>query len=120
MTDELDTVFSLLSNARRRYAIRYCVEQEGPVDLGELAKHVAAREAGTTMDVVTTDRRTTVYVALYQTHLSKLAAADVVEWDKRAGIVEARPRARYLCRYVDRLEAEGLVDRVRTMVGSVW
>lgn len=116
----LDEAFGLLANERRRRAIRYCVDQDEPVNLGELARHIAAREQECAPGSVTSGQRQNVYVALYQTHLAKLSAADIVAWDKRDGIVEARPRAAQLCRRVNQFESEGLVGQMRTMVGSVW
>ena len=39
-----DTAFDLLSNARRRLALQYLQEANGPVSIGELATNVAAME----------------------------------------------------------------------------
>ena len=37
-------IFDVLQNERRRYTLQYLRENEGPVQLGDLASHVAAQE----------------------------------------------------------------------------
>ena len=83
-----DEVYTLFSPPRRREIVRYLaseVDDDEWVDFGEIAKYVAARENGKSVDEVTTDERKTVYVAMYQQHLDVLEEADVIDWDERSG-----------------------------------
>lgn len=76
-----DDVFDILSNARRRFVLYYLREAGEPVELGELARELAAWENETPASDLTTQQRKRVYVSLYQTHIQKLAEADIVEYD---------------------------------------
>ena len=76
-------VFSLLSNQRRRYAVRACQELETPVELGELAEYVAARECEKPVEQITSEERRRVYSSLQQRHLDKLEAAGVIELERK-------------------------------------
>lgn len=82
-----DTVFDILSNARRRFVLYYLRETENPVELGELAKELAAWENDTSVEELTEKQRKRVYVSLYQTHIQKLARAGLIEYDQDAATV---------------------------------
>lgn len=82
-----DAAFDILSNARRRFVLYYLREAGEPVELGELAKELAAWENETTPSELTKQERKRVYVSLYQTHIQKLADADVIEYDQDTGMV---------------------------------
>lgn len=82
-----DTVFDILSNARRRYVLHYLREKGEPVELGELAQELAAWENETTVEELTKQQRKRVYVSLYQTHIQKLANAGLVEYDRDTGMI---------------------------------
>jgi len=73
------TVHEVLSNDRRRLVLEALREAGGAAELGDLAEAVAARETGT--DPPPSDARQSVYVSLQQTHLPKLDALDLVEYD---------------------------------------
>jgi len=77
-----DTVFTLLSNGRRRQVVRAFQELEPPVTLGELAEHVAAVENDKPVTAVTGEERRRVYTALQQRHLDQLADAGIIEYDR--------------------------------------
>ncbi|PSP80152.1 hypothetical protein BRC81_02885 [Halobacteriales archaeon QS_1_68_20] len=83
-------VQELLQNSRRRHVVDL-IDEYGALAIGELAERVAARETGVDPEQVPSDDRKRVYVGLYQCHLDKLDEADVVEYDKRGGLVEAGP-----------------------------
>lgn len=71
----LDTVFALLSDARRRHVIA-TLDTSDPLGLSELAEAVARRERpGADPDPETVRQ---VEVALRHVHVPKLAAAEVV------------------------------------------
>lgn len=82
-----DDAFDILSNARRRFVLYYLREAGEPVELGELAGELAAWENETTPAELTKQQRKRVYVSLYQTHIQKLADADVIDYDQDSGMV---------------------------------
>lgn len=77
-----DVVFHALSNRRRRLLIRVLGDAEEPMRIGPLATRVAAREHGVEVSVVTARQRKSVYTALHQNHLPKLAEAGFVAADR--------------------------------------
>lgn len=85
-----EAVFDLLSNRRRRYTL-HCLEQEGTVELGDLARRVAAWETGKDVDAISASERKNVYTSLQQFHLPKLDEKGIVEFDDRKGTVEPGP-----------------------------
>ncbi|MFC6718117.1 hypothetical protein ACFQGT_10805 [Natrialbaceae archaeon GCM10025810] len=96
-----DEVFHILQTRRRRDVLRYLREADGPVELRDLAEQVAAWEHGTTVDGLSSGQRQRVYISLYQSHLPKLDNRGIVAYDKDRGIVERRPRAAELDRYLE-------------------
>ncbi|WP_255149588.1 DUF7344 domain-containing protein [Halorarius halobius] len=96
----LEHRFEILRNARRRYALEYLRERGGPVVIGDLAEHVAARETGTARDQLTRQERKRAYVGLYQCHLPTMDEASVVELDTTRGIVSPGPAAPGLYPYL--------------------
>ena len=86
-TDSRDTMYKILANRRRRYTIQHLKSQDDEVTLGALAEQVGAWEYGTDPGQLTSAERKTVYTALQQRHLPKMADVGIVEFDKRAGTV---------------------------------
>jgi len=83
-----DTVFDVLSSARRRETIAILREEDTPIELTTLAEIVAARENDTSVEELSSQDRKRVYVSLYQTHLPKLSEAGLVDYDRDAGRVQ--------------------------------
>lgn len=81
-------VFALLGNERRRYLLQYLTSADPPVELGELATRIAAREHGIAVDRVDSTRRKSVYTTLQQLHLPKMDEAGIVDYDARRGVVD--------------------------------
>lgn len=75
-------VFEVLSNARRRYAVRFLLQQGEPVDLRRLSEQVAAWETGKPVGDISATERHRVYNALQQAHLPKMARAGAVRVDR--------------------------------------
>ncbi len=98
-TLESGQIFDLLSNHRRRYAIHYCKREGEPVELGDLAEHVAAWELDKEVEELTSAERKRVYTSLQQTHLPTLAEAEMVEFDDRT--IELTEKANELDVYLD-------------------
>jgi hypothetical protein len=98
---DLDTVFRMLKNHRRRHVVRYLRRHDGVATLSDLAEHMAASEEGTTVEALTSRQRKRVYVSLYQGHLPKMDDADVIEYDRDRGSIEAGPHMEDLETYLD-------------------
>ncbi len=89
-TDEITSadVYDLLANKRRRYAIHYLKQVDGPVSARELAEQVAAWENDKPIDRLDSQERKRVYISLYQSHLSTLDEAGLVHYDEDTKEVE--------------------------------
>ncbi|WP_435068649.1 DUF7344 domain-containing protein [Haloplanus sp. C73] len=96
-----DTVFSLLSNQRRRYVIHYLHRTPEPASLRDLTEQVAAWENGVTVEDLEYKQRKRVYTSLHQTHLPKLVEAGIVEYDRDEGTVALTDRAAALDTYLE-------------------
>lgn len=88
-----DRVFDILSSPRRRYVLYFLRTEPNPIQLTDLAEHVAAWENDTTVEELSTQQRKRVYVSLYQTHLPKLAEAGLVDYDEETGAVAIDSKA---------------------------
>ncbi|MHC3436838.1 DUF7344 domain-containing protein [Natrialbaceae archaeon A-gly3] len=95
-----DELFHLLQNERRRMVLEYLRGTEGPVRMRDVAEQVAAWEHDTTVKGLTSTQRQRVYIPLYQSHLSKLDKAGIIEYQKNRGIVERKPLADYVDQYL--------------------
>jgi hypothetical protein len=97
----LDQVFEIAKNERRRHALRFLRDQEGPAELGTLAERIAAVENDTTVDAISSQERKRVYVGLYQCHLPKMDDMDIVEFNQNRGLIELGPNAEQIYPYID-------------------
>lgn len=103
-SDDLDRghIFEILSNERRRHVIDYLQQRKnGPVDLGTLVTHVAARESRVPPEHVSPDDRKSVYVGLRQTHLPKMDSYNVIEYDPDRGTIEPTETADRVRMYME-------------------
>lgn len=111
-----DRVFHLLQNERRRATLRYLQDTDGVIDMRDIVEHVAAREYDTDVRALSSTERQRVYIALYQSHLPKLADSGVIEYDQSRGHVERTPLADELDRYLidesDRSETYDAKERL--------
>ena len=88
-----DTIFSMLSNRRRRYVLYYLNRNPGPASLRDLAERIAAWENDVEVANLDYKQRKRVYTSLHQTHLPKLDEAGVVDYDRSAGTITLADRA---------------------------
>lgn len=95
-----DEIFHLLQNERRRLVLRYLRGTEEPVRMRDVAEQVAAWEHDTTVAELTSKQRQRVYIPLYQSHLSKLDEAGLIDYQKNRGIVERKPFADQVDQYL--------------------
>lgn len=100
-----DTLFSLLSNPRRRYILSYLNGTDEPILLQDLASEVAAWEIETDPDQLTDKQQKRLYVSLYQTHIPKLEEAGIVDYESDTGEIRLTHRGDDLNRYLDDEEA---------------
>ncbi|MDQ2051486.1 hypothetical protein RBH26_13460 [Natronolimnohabitans sp. A-GB9] len=95
-----DEIFHLLQNERRRLVLRYLRGTDEPVRMRDVAEQVAAWEHDTTVEELTSKQRQRVYIPLYQSHLSKLDEAGLIEYQKNRGIVERKSLADRVDQYL--------------------
>lgn len=96
-----DAIFEVLRNQRRRYVLHYLKQQDEPVQLQELIEQVAAWENDKPVEEVTSEEHQRVYVALMQTHLPRMEAADVINYDEEERLVEPSDLAANLDIYLE-------------------
>ena len=101
-----DTIFETLSNQRRRYALHYLGQVEGPVTIRELSEQIAAWEHGVDRSAVTPKIRKRVYTALHQTHLPKMHQRGIVDFDTDRGVVELTDSVADFAIYLDVVTVE--------------
>jgi hypothetical protein len=97
----LDVMFEVLKNERRRFVLKHFDEHDGPVALGDLAEHVAAKENDKPRRELTSGERKRVYVGLYQCHLPKMDDANIVDFNRNRGRIELGENADLLNEYLD-------------------
>jgi len=95
-----DTVFDLLSSARRRYILYHLRQHEGEASINELASQIAVWENDVPPDELTRQDEKRVYVSLYQTHVPKLEEQGIVDYDGDTGVVRLTDRAYQVDRYL--------------------
>ena len=96
-----DTIFSVLSNQRRRYVIHYLKHHRGSVTVRDLSRQTAAWENGVTVEELTYKQRKRVYTSLHQTHLPKLDDSGVIDYDRDRGTVSLDERSREVEMYLE-------------------
>ncbi len=101
-----DTVYEVLSNARRRFVISRLRRADGAVSINDLSEAVAAWENDVPQAELTDKQIKRVYVSLYQIHVPKLDEAGLVEYDKDSGLVELTPAVSELESYLPEEETE--------------
>ncbi|WP_267642819.1 DUF7344 domain-containing protein [Haloarchaeobius amylolyticus] len=94
-------IFDVLRNQRRRFVLQYLKRVGEPVELGELATQVAAWEYRTPCDEVTSEQRKRVYTTLQQTHLPRMAEANIIEYDSDDGLIQPTTRTKDLSIYLE-------------------
>ena len=91
----LDRVFEVLSEERRRYALYYLEQKDGPVPIEELIEQIAAWETNGSAATIPDEKFREVGLEFYHTDLPKTADLQYVQYDSEAGevtLTEAPPR----------------------------
>lgn len=110
---DLDQVFDLLRNRRRRDVMRWVGSDPDPVEIGTLAVHLAAYECDKEPSQINSEERKRVYISLYQSHLPKMDDLDAIEYDRRSGMVELGPAYETFMRHLP-AEPAGIQPPVQT------
>lgn len=84
----LDEVFDLLSEERRRYALYYLEQADGPVAVEEVAEQVAKWETGNVVGAIPEDKFERIEVELHHTDLPKATEVEYIEYDPAAETIE--------------------------------
>lgn len=112
---EIDMVFEILKNQRRRYVLRYLGMVDEQITLSELAEQIAAWECEKEIKQITSQERKRVYVGLYQCHLLKMDDVSAISYNKPRGKIEPGENMAFFERY---LPPE--TDPQRRLVRSHW
>jgi hypothetical protein len=104
---DLDHVFDVLRNQRRRDVLRYLDQTREPIQIGDLAEQLAAWENDKSVGELSSSERKRMYVGLYQSHLPKMDDLDVVDFDKPRGVVAPGEEMDAYARYLQPPEALG-------------
>ncbi|ELZ51804.1 hypothetical protein C464_00374 [Halorubrum coriense DSM 10284] len=94
-----EQVYAILANERRRRALEHIESAGGAVTVHELSTLVASHET----DEPSPPKRCreSVYTSLVQTHLPKLAALGVIEYDRATQTIELSRHARDVSLYTE-------------------
>lgn len=103
---DLDVVFTILKNRRRRLVLEY-LARHSETSLSDLAEYIAAVENDKPAAELSSQERKRVYVGLYQCHLPRMDETGAVEFDKNRGSVVAGPNIDQFNRYLERSDATG-------------
>lgn len=79
--EELDEIYEILGNRRRRIVLRYLNEKRR-ANLSDMAREIAAIENKKSVGQVDESEGGRMYIALYQVHLPRLEEANIVEVDE--------------------------------------
>lgn len=82
-----ETIFATLSNRRRRYVLHCLRQTDDGMTIRDLSEQLAAWEQNCELTEVRPKERKRLYTALHQTHLPKMDAFGVVEYDRARGVV---------------------------------
>jgi hypothetical protein len=75
---KLGHYYKMVSASRRRETIKI-IQQNGEMDLTDLAERIGAGEENGTIGDLPTKQQKRVYVSIYQTHVPRLEDQDIVQ-----------------------------------------
>ena len=99
-------IYYLLSNSRRRETLAHLWQHSAEISLRALSEEIASAESGETP--APRPLRESVYNALHQTHLPKLADFGLVEYDPDRKLVSPSAEGRRLRKYMDTVTPTGI------------
>lgn len=86
--ESLDEVFELFSEERRRYALYYLDEADGPVPIGELASQIQTWEQASSGSPVPEAEFEDIVLRLKHRDLPKAAEVESVHYDREHNRIE--------------------------------
>lgn len=88
----VETLFDVLSSPYRRYVLSFLSDATTPTTMGDLAYHVAAWEADTSITEIDDEDATEAEILLYHVHLPKMESIGLVDYDAESGVIEPGER----------------------------
>src|SRR6056297_3159469 len=86
-SDRVNRVLWLLSNQRRRHAIRVVRAHGEPITLPDVADEVAVRECDRPLPEIDPETVSEIYISLYHDHLPRLVDAGLLAYDQERDLV---------------------------------
>jgi len=83
----LEDTFDVLSNRRRREALRRLAAHDEPMALADLADEVTVAERGAPITDIPAEAVKRVYITLYHTHVPRLENVGFVRYDQERDLV---------------------------------
>lgn len=99
-----EAAFTALANSRRRRVLLSLSRSLDEASVDDLAVEIAAIENKIDPSQVSSSDRTSVYIALTQSHLDTLDEAGAVDYDERSKTVGPTDATEPLAEYVRRLQ----------------
>lgn len=84
----LDRVFDVLSEERRRYALYYLEQQDGPISVEELVEQIAVWESNGAGESIPDEKFREVKLKLHHTDLPKTANLEYIQYNRESGEIE--------------------------------
>lgn len=115
-------IHSILSNQRRLYLLEELFARKGRAEFDDLVDAVCERELEATGEKTSwSDKRKSVRVSLYQTHMSRLKDDAIVDYARRTGTIALAQNSDIVAPYLDvEVETAGFLDRVSSALRSMY
>ena len=84
---DLDALFDVLSDSRRRFVLACLDEYATPLALGDVADELAVRERDAAITEIAAEDVRSVYADLYHVHVPKMADFGIVEYSQERDAV---------------------------------
>ena len=102
---DLDELYHTLAHQRRRFVLFCLSMHDKSCTLADIASEVASQEQDIPITDIPSEEVERVHLSLYHVHVPKLAEANLVEYDRETGMIEATPRFEPLKQHVGQLIA---------------
>nr|WP_244166251.1 hypothetical protein [Halorubrum ezzemoulense] len=99
-----ESAFNAIANSRRRRVLLSLSQSHRTIPAGNLAVEIAAIENAVDPSKIGSDKRTSVYISLTQSHLETLDECGAVEFDNRSKTVSPTDATEPLAEYIRRLQ----------------
>lgn len=106
---DLNEVFEVLSEERRREALRVILEQETSVTLADLADEVAVRENQAPLSEISAEEIKGIYLDLYHTHVPKLSETGAITYHPNGDTVSPTGTIGHVVSYLNVIDGHGSV-----------